>query len=142
VNFSQSVRRRPFNMNYAVSGLLRWKFGCGHSSFLAFRLDLVEKRLGPIGSSIRSDQHSITSVHLCRESTCARTLLLGFALYRLSMPHLIEYPSLAFLLSFAYESDCVPERQSRRWPFYRPNRRRRHSALLLSNSRRSDIWCK
>lgn len=84
----------------------------------------------------------VTSVHLCQESTCAGTLYLGSALYPLSMPHLAGHTSLAFHLSFAYKPECVPGRGSCRWPFSRPNRRRRHLALLLSDSRRSDMWFK
>lgn len=85
---------------------------------------------------------SVTSVHLCRESTCAGTLYLGSDLYPLSMPHPAGHTSLAFRLSFAYKPECLPGRGSCRWPFSRPNRRRRHLALLLSDSRRSDMWFK
>lgn len=84
--------------------------------------------------------HFVTSVHLYRESTCAGTLLLVSALYSLSMPHLAGHTYLAFHLSLAYMPDCVPGRESRRWLFHRPNRRRHHPTLLLSNSRRSDMW--
>lgn len=56
----------------------------------------------------------ITSIHLCRESTCAGTLLLESALYLLLTPHVAGHTSLAFLLSFAYKPDCVPGRRSLR----------------------------
>ena len=79
---------------------------------------------------------------MCRESTCAGTLLLELALCPLSTPNLVGYPSLAFLLPSAYKLDFLPECQSRRWLFHRQNRHRRHPALLLPSARRSDMWVK